>query len=267
MKGYTNGTNAPGIIPSGKVNITSTSEVDVTNYASAQVVDANLVAGNIKQGATILGVAGSFTSDANAVAGDILSGKSGYVNGAKVNGSITSKAAQTYTPTTADQTIASGQYLSGAQTIAGDANLVAGNIKKDTTIFGVTGTYEGGGGGGTSIDAGFTFSTPRGTGGYITGFILGESTALGTYGWHEFDFNGETWTWTIDGQDVSQMAVDITEFTHASFIIFTSVYFRYLEGGSVRLYDGTLIDTKSAFGAIINKMCYLDQDTFLYWTD
>ncbi len=57
---------------------------------------------------------------------------------------ITSKSAQTYTPTTADQTIAAGQYLSGAQTVKGDANLVAGNIKKDVTIFGVTGSHEGG---------------------------------------------------------------------------------------------------------------------------
>lgn len=78
-------------------------------------------------------------SDANATAADILSGKSGYVGGAKVNGNIQSKAAATYTPTTSDQTIASGQYLSGVQTIKGDANLVASNILKDCTIFGVTG--------------------------------------------------------------------------------------------------------------------------------
>lgn len=55
------------------------------------------------------------------------------------------KGATTYTPTTADQTISSGTYLTGAQTISGDANLVAGNIKSGTTIFGVTGTYGGGG--------------------------------------------------------------------------------------------------------------------------
>lgn len=44
----------------GKVNITSTAEVDVTNYAAAQVVDDNLVAGNIKKDVTILGVTGSY---------------------------------------------------------------------------------------------------------------------------------------------------------------------------------------------------------------
>lgn len=48
------------IAPTGKVTITETAEVDVTNYAAAQVVDANLVAENIKKDVTILGVTGSY---------------------------------------------------------------------------------------------------------------------------------------------------------------------------------------------------------------
>ena len=80
------------------------------------------------------------TSDANAAAGDILDGKSGYVNGVKISGSIQSKEAATYTPGTSDQTIASGQYLSGAQTLKGDANLVSQNIANGVTIFGVQGS-------------------------------------------------------------------------------------------------------------------------------
>ena len=71
----------------------------------------------------------------------MLSGVTAYGgNGTKYSGSISSKSAQTYTPTTSDQTIASGQYLSGAQTIKGDVNLVQANIAKNVTIFGVTGT-------------------------------------------------------------------------------------------------------------------------------
>lgn len=58
------------------------------------------------------------------------------------------KAATTYTPTTTNQTIAAGTYCSGVQTIKGDANLVAGNIKSGTSIFGVSGTYVGTGGSG-----------------------------------------------------------------------------------------------------------------------
>ena len=78
----------PGITPSGNINITSTSQVDVTNYATAQVVDANLVASNIKNGTAILGVTGTYTSDATATEYDILSNKTAYVNGTKITGSV-----------------------------------------------------------------------------------------------------------------------------------------------------------------------------------
>lgn len=53
---------------------------------------------------------------------------------------VTTKAAATITPGTSDQTIASGTYLTGAQTISGDADLVASNIKSGVTIFGVAGS-------------------------------------------------------------------------------------------------------------------------------
>lgn len=53
------------------------------------------------------------------------------------------KSATTYTPTTSNQTISAGTYCSGAQTIKGDSNLVAGNIKSGVSIFGVAGTYTG----------------------------------------------------------------------------------------------------------------------------
>lgn len=61
-------------------------------------------------------------------------------SGTLITGSMTEKSAQTYTPTTSDQTIASGQYLAGAQTVKGDANLVAANIVSGKSIFGVNGS-------------------------------------------------------------------------------------------------------------------------------
>lgn len=68
----------------------------------------------------------------------------GYHNGSgKVTQKITTQGAKTYTPGTANQIIAAGRYLSGVQTIKGDANLKAANIKKGVTIFGVKGTWEG----------------------------------------------------------------------------------------------------------------------------
>ena len=169
--------------------------------------------------------AGPDTSDATAAAGDILSGKTAYVKGTKVTGTIASKgaadltasgaavtvpagyypsqvsksvasaaraapsitvsanglitasvtqtagyvasgtesavkqlttqAAQTITPGTAAKTAAAaGRYTTGAVTVAGDANLVAGNIKRGVSIFGVAGSYTGDGSG--SADAGPT---------------------------------------------------------------------------------------------------------------
>lgn len=59
-----------------------------------------------------------------------------------ING-ISGKAAATITPGTTDTTIASGQYLTGVQTIKGDANLTASKIRQGVSIFGVAGTYMG----------------------------------------------------------------------------------------------------------------------------
>lgn len=67
-----------------------------------------------------------------------------------VGSGVTKKSAATYTPGTSDQNIASGQYLNGTQTIKGDSNLTAANIKSGVSIFGVTGTYTGGGSSGGS---------------------------------------------------------------------------------------------------------------------
>lgn len=51
-------------VPTGKKEITSTAEVDVANYATAQVVDEDLVAGNIKKDVDILGVVGTYEAEA-----------------------------------------------------------------------------------------------------------------------------------------------------------------------------------------------------------
>ena len=68
----------------------------------------------------------------------------GFHNGSgKVTQSVKTKGAQTYTPGTTNQTIAAGQYLTGAQTIKGDPNLRPENIKKGVSIMGIIGTHDG----------------------------------------------------------------------------------------------------------------------------
>lgn len=84
------------------------------------------------------------SADANASAGDILSGKTAYVSGNKVTGSMLNNGALSYTPTTSSQNIPAG-YTSGgtvsAVTSSIDNNIQAENIKDGVTILGVTGTY------------------------------------------------------------------------------------------------------------------------------
>ena len=58
-------TDIQGVQPTGKKEITSTAEVNVANYATAQVVDEDLVAGNIKKDVDILGVVGSYEAGAS----------------------------------------------------------------------------------------------------------------------------------------------------------------------------------------------------------
>lgn len=137
--------------------------------------DSNLTAGNIRNGVRIFNVTGSYAGSSSGGSGSVsLQSKtvspsestqtvkpdSGYgglsqvtvnaISTTYVGSGVTKKAAATYTPTTSNQTIAASQYLNGAQTIKGDANLVAGNIKSGVSIFGVAGTYAGGGSSGGS---------------------------------------------------------------------------------------------------------------------
>jgi len=73
--------------------------------------------------------------------GYITTGTAGSINysGSKTL-QLNTQAATTITPGTTDQTIAAGTYLTGAQTITGDADLVASNIISTANIFGVQGS-------------------------------------------------------------------------------------------------------------------------------
>ena len=111
--------------------------------------DANLVTGNIKSGVSIFGVAGDTnvvdTSAATAAAGDVRTGKTAFVAGAEVTGSLAEVAGgNTVTPTTTAQTaIAAATIADAAIGVAGDSNLLAANIKSGVSIFGVAGTFSG----------------------------------------------------------------------------------------------------------------------------
>ena len=119
-------TSAQTITPTAPKN--GITEVSVAAVTAA--IDANIIAGNIKNGVEILGVVGDYTGGGTPVI-DALS--------------ITpSTSAQTFTPS--GGTDGYGPVSVSAVTAAIDANIVAGNIKNGVSILGVQGTYQGSGG-------------------------------------------------------------------------------------------------------------------------
>ena len=133
----------------------------------------DLSSDNIRWGCSIGAYTGTFTLDADASASDIAEGKTAYVRGEKVTGTMppkpdmptitvdsnvvtvpvgynnaekiitigTAKEAETFTPGTSDITIPADSYLTGAQVIMGDSALIPENIKTGVSIFTVGGTF------------------------------------------------------------------------------------------------------------------------------
>lgn len=82
----------------------------------------------------------------DTVAANILA--KGYTahdkTGKPITGTLMQQSGKTVTPGTSDVVaVESGKYTTGTVYIKGDSNLTANNIKSGTSIFGVTGTYEG----------------------------------------------------------------------------------------------------------------------------
>jgi hypothetical protein len=123
------------------LNINSLGAKSVKDYFGNSVTNvranlpANLVYESTSSSFILLGKGGG----GNATAGTLLASYTATVDSGQITGTIPSKSSQTYTPGTSNQTIASGQYLSGSQTILGDANLAAPNILKGKSIFNVAG--------------------------------------------------------------------------------------------------------------------------------
>lgn len=123
-------------VSNGKSQIASAiTDMGVSTSANDSFAQMATNIGNIETGYD--------TSQVTATANTVRSGYK-FVNssGQLITGTIPSKGAQTYTPRTYSQTISSGQYLSGTQTIQGDGNLVSSNIKSGVSIFGVSGNLQ-----------------------------------------------------------------------------------------------------------------------------
>ena len=151
---YADGTKYTGTIATKTGSDISASGDTVTvpagYYASQQTKAVS--SGSATAPATISGTSASVSTGTNTLtlsktisvtptvsAGYVSSGTAGN-SSVSLTASVTTKGAATITPGTSDQTIASGTYLTGAQTISGDADLVASNIKSGVSIFGVAGS-------------------------------------------------------------------------------------------------------------------------------
>ena len=168
--------------------ITATGGVDgyspITVNAVTSAIDANISAGNIKSGVSILGVSGSVTELVGETRSVSLTSSSGntFTPTSGKNGitSITvtpNNEARSVTPSTSSQTLSVNSGYSGNGTISVSAvtssidnNITAGNIKKDVTILGVTGTYEGGSSGYTELPS---YQVVNGTASRRSGALTG----------------------------------------------------------------------------------------------
>lgn len=134
--------------------LTTQAEKTITPSTNEQTVVESGVytTGSVKVAAMPSGSLGTPSVDSSGLVTAQVD-TSGYLpSGTEKTLQLTTQGTQTITPGTSDKTIASGRYLTGTQTIQGDANLVAGNIKSGVSIFGVEGTYEGSGESGGSSD-------------------------------------------------------------------------------------------------------------------
>ena len=114
------------------------------SVASGSATSPSTISGSsaaVSTGSNTLTLTKSVSVTPDVTPGYVSEGTAGNAN-VSLTASVPTKAAATITPGTSDQSIAAGTYLNGAQTIAGDADLVAANIVAGKSIIGVNGSAQ-----------------------------------------------------------------------------------------------------------------------------
>ena len=157
----------------------------------------------VSTGTNTLTLSKTVSNTPQVTAGYVASGTAGNSN-VSLTANVTTKAAATYYPSTTDQTIASGTYTTGTQTIKAvtySNTLIASNIKSGVVVtigdsadadrvLSVTGTYSGGGG--SSMNAQSAQSTSRSTSSSYTEVISLTCAVAGTYDIYWSTFRSST---------------------------------------------------------------------------
>ena len=176
-------------VPSGYYASNASKAVSSGSASPASTISAT--GASVSTGTNTLTLSKTVSNTPTVSAGYVSSGTTGN-SSVSLTASVTTQAAQTIYPSTSDQTINSGRYLTGNQTIKAvtTSNLTAENIKSGVTVTvgdsadadrvaSVTGTYSGGG---TSKNVQVLQSTSRTSASSLTK-VLGDLTVskTGTY--------------------------------------------------------------------------------------
>ena len=231
-----NDTAVAADVRSGKTFHTKTGAATGTMANGSATTPATTITANPSISVSSAGLITASNSKTQSVtptvsAGYVSAGTAGTITVSGSNTSqLTTKAAATITPGTTDQTIAASTYLTGAQTIKGDGNLLAANIAKDVTIFGVTGTYEGGGG--QKVPHFTAVTSP-----VNTGSSLQKVSYCGGLFWlhcNNYLYSSpDGTTWTYRGAGGSQNIAPVTYDSGINrFVTYNGTYIRYAPGSN-----------------------------------
>lgn len=153
---YANATKYAGTAAENDSSDLTVSGATVTVPAGyyASQASKSVASGSATAPATVSGTSATVSTGTNTLtlsktvsvtpdvtAGYVTSGTAGN-SAVSLTASVTTKAAATITPGTSNQTIASGTYLTGAQTVLGDPDLVASNIVYGKSIFNIDGSAQ-----------------------------------------------------------------------------------------------------------------------------
>ena len=209
----------------------------VTSGSATAPATISGTAATVSTGTNTLTLSKTVSVTPSVSAGYVSSGTAGN-SSVSLTANVTTQGAQTIHPSSSNQTIASGRYLTGTQTINAvtTTNLIAANIKNGVVVqvgdssdsdcvTSVTGTYTGGGGG-SSMNTQVAQSTTRATTSSYTEVVSLTCSTTGTYDVYWSGFRSSTsgtWGSQLYINDVAYGSAQATFTNHIQNVHLTNV--------------------------------------------